>query len=74
MSVIRRDRFRLEADGAQDVAYQLDGDMGGTLPVDVEVLAGQLRLFVSRRTAARLGFAVSADGAATLDGDRRSAR
>lgn len=49
-------RFRIEAPPESNVAYQVDGDCGGTLPVDVEVLSGQLRLMVSRETAQRLGF------------------
>jgi diacylglycerol kinase family enzyme len=54
----RTGRFRLEPTTSVSVAYQIDGDFGGTLPVDVEVLAGQLRLLVSRETARRLGFTV----------------
>ena len=54
----RTGRFRLEPTTSASVAYQIDGDFGGTLPVDVEVLAGQLRLLVSRETACRLGFTV----------------
>jgi diacylglycerol kinase (ATP) len=49
-------RFRIEAPESTNVAYQIDGDCGGTLPVDVEVLPGQLRLMVSVETAQRLGF------------------
>ncbi len=54
----RVSRFRVEPTTSANVAYQIDGDFGGTLPVDVEVLAGQLRLLVSRETALRLGFSV----------------
>jgi diacylglycerol kinase family enzyme len=54
----RTGRFRLEPTTSASVAYQLDGDFGGTLPVDVEVLAGQLRLLVSPETACRLGFTI----------------
>jgi diacylglycerol kinase (ATP) len=54
----RTSRFRLEPTTAVSVAYQIDGDFGGTLPVDVEVLAGQLRLLVPRETALRLGFTI----------------
>ena len=32
--------LRIEAADGADVAYQVDGDFGGTLPVDVDVLAG----------------------------------
>ena len=35
----RTGRFRLEPTTSASVAYQIDGDYGGTLPVDVEVLA-----------------------------------
>ena len=45
------------ADGA-DVAFQIDGDYGGSLPVDVDVLAGKLRLLVMPDVALRLGFSV----------------
>ena len=54
----RTGRFRLEPTTSASVAYQIDGDFGGTLPVDVEVLAGQLRLLVSSETARRLGFTI----------------
>jgi diacylglycerol kinase (ATP) len=64
VALTRSGRFRLEAAGRTDVAYQLDGDFAGTLPVDVEVLPGQLRLFVSRATAGRLGFALPEETAA----------
>jgi diacylglycerol kinase family enzyme len=56
---IRRRKFRLDGPAATPVAYQLDGDFGGTLPVDVEVFPGELRLLVSCETASRLGFAVA---------------
>ncbi len=54
----RARRFRLEPTTSAAVAYQLDGDYSGTLPVDVEVLEGQSRLMVPRETARRLGFAI----------------
>jgi diacylglycerol kinase family enzyme len=57
-TVLHSRRFRVEAPPDTSVAYQIDGDCGGTLPVDVEVLPGQLRLLVSRATAQRLGFLV----------------
>jgi diacylglycerol kinase (ATP) len=56
-------RFRLEPTEAAKIPYQLDGDYAGTLPVDVEVLSGQLRLMVSRDTANRLGFSVETERA-----------
>jgi diacylglycerol kinase family enzyme len=55
----RTDRFHLEPTTSASVAYQIDGDFGGILPVDVEVLAGQLRLLVSRETACRLGCTIT---------------
>jgi diacylglycerol kinase family enzyme len=58
VSLARHGRFRLEAADGSDVAYQLDGDFAGMLPVDVEVLPGKLRLMVSRYVAKSLGFHV----------------
>ncbi len=40
----RGQRFRIESD--EPVSYQLDGDPGGILPVDVEILPGRLTLLV----------------------------
>jgi diacylglycerol kinase family enzyme len=48
--------IRIEAAGPADVAFQVDGDYGGTLPVDVEVLPGMLRMLVMPHVARRLGF------------------
>jgi diacylglycerol kinase family enzyme len=62
VSMSRSHRFRIEGPAAPPVAYQIDGDYGGTLPVDVEVLPGALRLMVSREMARRLGFTLPADG------------
>lgn len=39
-----------------NVAYQLDGDPGGVLPVEVSAVPGRLTLLVTRSTARRLGF------------------
>jgi diacylglycerol kinase family enzyme len=55
-TMLRSRRFRIEAPEGSNVAYQIDGDCGGTLPVDVEVLPGQLRLLVTVETAQRFGF------------------
>jgi diacylglycerol kinase (ATP) len=54
----RCDSFRVEALGGEPVAYQLDGDFAGSLPVEVDVLPGELRLLVNRHVATRLGFAL----------------
>jgi diacylglycerol kinase family enzyme len=56
VDLVRGRRFRLEAPHAPNLAYQLDGDHGGTLPVEVEVLPSELRLLVSREAAKKLGF------------------
>jgi diacylglycerol kinase (ATP) len=61
-TLVRCRRMRLESAGIPDVAYQLDGDFAGTLPVEVEMLPRQLRLFVSREAASRLGFEGSPAG------------
>jgi diacylglycerol kinase family enzyme len=48
--------FRVEGAESHHIAYQLDGDFAGTLPVEVDVLPGRLRLLVNTATARRLGF------------------
>jgi diacylglycerol kinase family enzyme len=57
----RTRRFRLEAAEGATIPYQLDGDYAGSLPVEVEVLPGQLRLLVSPGAARKLKFEVPAD-------------
>jgi diacylglycerol kinase (ATP) len=57
-TMLRSRRFRIESPPGETIHYQVDGDIGGTLPVDVEVLPGQLRMLVRRETAQRLGFVV----------------
>jgi diacylglycerol kinase family enzyme len=49
-------RFRVEAADGAEVSYQLDGDYAGVLPIEVQLLPGQLRMLVSPATARRLGF------------------
>ncbi len=46
-------RVRIESD--RPVRYQLDGDPGGMLPLDIEVLPGRLTLVVPAKRAASLG-------------------
>ena len=46
--------IRVESD--QPVAFQLDGDPGGMLPVDIRVLPARLRLVVDTQWAMRHGF------------------
>jgi len=55
-TTLRCCHFRVEADNPASVAFQIDGDVGGVLPVNVEVIGGGLRLLVSSSTARRLGF------------------
>jgi diacylglycerol kinase family enzyme len=59
VSLSRQRRFRIEVGKGVAVPYQLDGDYAGNLPVEVEVLPGELRLLVSRAAATRLGFDVA---------------
>ena len=58
-NLVRSRTLRIEAADGADVAYQVDGDFGGSLPVDVDVLPGQLRLLVMPNVAHRLGFSTS---------------
>lgn len=44
---VKAKRIRLESDG--EVPFQLDGDPGGYLPVDIEVLPGRLHTIVPRQ-------------------------
>jgi diacylglycerol kinase family enzyme len=48
---VKATSVRLEADG--EVPYQLDGDPGGYLPLEIKVLPGRLRFVVSEAWAAR---------------------
>jgi len=42
-------KFRIESDG--NVPFQVDGDFGGFLPVEIEMLPGYLEVIVPRRMA-----------------------
>jgi diacylglycerol kinase (ATP) len=55
-NLVRSRALRIEAAPGVGVAYQVDGDFGGTLPIEVEVLPGRLRLVVMPSVAHRLGF------------------
>ena len=48
--------LRMEAATPNSVPFQMDGDFGGMLPVDVDVLPGKLRILVMPHVAQRLGF------------------
>ena len=52
--MIRCQEMRIEGPAGSQVPYQLDGDFGGYLPVDVRVLPGRLRFLVPAVTANRL--------------------
>jgi diacylglycerol kinase family enzyme len=52
--MIRCRRMRIEGPEGIQVPYQLDGDFGGYLPVDVRVVPGRLRFLVTPVTADRL--------------------
>jgi diacylglycerol kinase (ATP) len=62
---LRSHRFRIESADGTSVAYQLDGDLGGILPVEVEVMPGELRLLVPRAAATKLGFSLPAQALVT---------
>ncbi len=51
-------RVRIESD--EPVPYQLDGDPGGLLPVEIEILPARLTLLVPAARAAALGLAPAA--------------
>jgi diacylglycerol kinase family enzyme len=48
--------LRIEATAQAEVPYQTDGDFAGKLPVDIDVLPGQLRIMVKPDVAERFGF------------------
>jgi diacylglycerol kinase family enzyme len=50
---VRVQTRRLRIEAASHVPYQLDGDPGGELPVDIEILPRRLTLLVSRAWAER---------------------
>jgi diacylglycerol kinase family enzyme len=56
-TAIRTDCLRIEAAG--EVPFQLDGDAGGALPLDVRTLPGRLTLLVAPQWAERQGFVVT---------------
>ena len=53
---VKTRQLRIEAE--VPTPYQLDGDPGGELPVEIRCLPGRLTLLVSRHWAEREGFAV----------------
>ena len=55
--MIRCSRMRIEVPDGITVPYQLDGDFGGFLPVDVRILPGRLRFLMSTAMANRIAAA-----------------
>jgi diacylglycerol kinase (ATP) len=64
-SRVQTRRVRIEADGP--VPFQLDGDPGGELPVEIRVLPGRLTLIVDREWAEREGMFTTDDGKGSVD-------
>ena len=52
-TISRSPRFRIES--AEEVPYEVDGDPGGMLPVEVDVLPGRLTLIVPRSFVVPVG-------------------
>ena len=59
--IVRTKRLRVIAEqrSCDEVPYQLDGDPGGALPADIQVLPGRLSLLVSESWAAGHGLSVN---------------
>ncbi len=51
VTTLRRPRFQLASREGAQIPYQLDGDPGGFLPVDVRVIPGGMQMVVERRVA-----------------------
>jgi diacylglycerol kinase (ATP) len=56
----RSAKFLIESADGHEIPFQVDGDPGGVLPVEVASLPGRMQLIVSTAVAARLGFAPDA--------------
>ncbi len=59
VTTTRFTHLRLEAVDGSSIPYQVDGDPGGVLPVEVEVVPERLKVVVTRQVAAKLGFKLS---------------
>lgn len=55
-NTVQASRIRIESDSA--VPYQVDGDPGGHLPIDVEIVPQRIRVFVTRAWAQQNGIAL----------------
>ena len=53
-SHVRVRKLRIESD--REVPYQLDGDPGGVLPVEISVLPGRVRMVVTETWALQHGY------------------
>lgn len=59
---VTAERIRIESD--REVPYQLDGDPGGVLPVEITAMPGRVRALVTEAWASRHGFRHAAGEAA----------
>jgi len=59
---VTAERIRIESD--REVPYQLDGDPGGVLPVEITAMPGRMRALVTEAWALRHGFRHAAGEAA----------
>ncbi len=59
---VSAERIRIESD--REVPYQLDGDPGGVLPVEITAMPGRVRMLVTETWALRHGFRHAAGEAA----------
>ena len=59
---VSTERIRIESD--REVPYQLDGDPGGVLPVEITAMPGRVRMLVTETWALRHGFRHAAGEAA----------
>lgn len=63
VTTLRRPHFQLASREGAEIPYQLDGDPGGFLPVEVRVIPGRMQMVVDRRVALDWG-AIEAEVAA----------
>jgi diacylglycerol kinase (ATP) len=55
----RRTGFRIESADGASIPFQVDGDPGGMLPVEIHSLPERLQVIVTPEVATRLGFAAA---------------
>jgi len=57
-TTLRSRKIRIEANEGEEVHYQLDGDPGGTLPVDIEIVPNRMTLIVPKTWVEKQGWEV----------------